>query len=85
MGKITDLLHEFQKLFSTKFSKMKDISGNLGGIKIPFKPDVKPLKQQPYRLNLRYKEHVKAELEWMIDDGIIEPIKESEWISLTIV
>ena len=30
MAKITDLLHEFQYLFPTKFSKMKGIVGDLG-------------------------------------------------------
>ena len=44
MGKVTDLLHEFQDLFPTKFSKMKGISGDLGEMKIPLKPYVKPVK-----------------------------------------
>ena len=30
MGKITDLLHEFQDLFPTKFSEMKGIVEDLG-------------------------------------------------------
>ena len=41
MAKITNLLHEFQDLFPTKFSEMKGILGNLGEMKIPLKPDVK--------------------------------------------
>ena len=61
VGNIMDLLHEFQYLFPTKFSEMKGIVGDLGEMKIPLKPDAKPIKQRPYRLNLRYKEKVKAE------------------------
>ena len=53
--KITELLHEYQDLFPTNFSKMKGIIGNLGEMKIPLKPDAKPVKQCPYRLNPRYK------------------------------
>ena len=56
---------------------MEGIVGDLGEIKIPLKPGAKPVKQRPYRLNPRYKENVKTELEKMLDAGIIEPIKES--------
>ena len=34
MAKIMDLLHEFQDLFSTWFSEMKGILGDLGEMKI---------------------------------------------------
>ena len=38
-----------------------------------------------YRLNPRYKERVKDELDRMLDAGIIEPVEESEWISPMVV
>ena len=38
VGKIIDLLHEFQDMFSTIFSEMKGIVGDLGEIKIPMNP-----------------------------------------------
>ena len=47
MEKNTDLLHEFQDLFPTKFSEMKGILGDLGEMKIP----LKPVKQRLYCLN----------------------------------
>ena len=52
MAKITNLLHEFQDLFLTKFSEMKGILGDLGEMKIPLNLDAKPMRQRPYRLNL---------------------------------
>ena len=64
---------------------MKGIIGNLGEMKIPLKPDAKPVKQCPYRLNPRYKKKVKAELDCMLDAGIIEPIEESEWINPIVI
>ena len=85
MAKITDLLHEFQDLFPTKFSEMKGILGNLGEMKIPFKLDVKPIRQRPYLLNLWYKERVKAELDRMLDARIIDLVEESEWINPMVV
>ena len=47
-------------------------------MKIPLRPNAKPSRQRPYRLNPRYKEKVKDELDRMLDAGIIETIKESE-------
>ena len=49
-------------------------------MKIPLKPDAKPVRQRPYRMNPRYKDRVKAEIDRMLDDGIIKPVEESEWI-----
>ena len=41
MEKITDLLHDFQDLFPTKFSEMKGILSDLGEMKILLKPNAK--------------------------------------------
>ena len=46
---------------------MKGILGDLGDMKIPLRPDAKRSKKQPYRLNPRYKEKVKSELDQMLD------------------
>ena len=85
MEKITNLLHEFQYLFPMKFSEMKGILGDLGEMKIPLKPDAKPVRQRPYFLYLLYKERVKAKLDRMLGAGKIEPIEELEWISSMVV
>ena len=85
MAKVTDLLHEFKDLFPTRFSEMKGILGDLGEMKIMLKPDAKPMWQRPYWLNPRYKDHVKADIDQILDAGIIEPVEESEWISPMVV
>ena len=54
-------------------------------MKIPLKPYAKLVKQRPYRLNPRYKEKVKAELDLMLDAGIIELVEESEWINPIVI
>ena len=77
VGNITDLLHEFQDLFPTKFSEMKGIDGDLGEMKIPFRPNAKPVKKLPYKLNPHYKEKVKVELDRMLEGGVTEPVEES--------
>ena len=71
MAKITDLLHKFQDLFLTKFSEMKGILGESSEMKIPLNPDAKPMNQGHYRLNPRYKECVKEELDQMLVVGFI--------------
>jgi len=64
---------------------MKGIHGDLGVMKIPLKEGAKPVKQRPYRLNPRYKENVKQELDKMLTVGIIKLVDESEWVSPMVV
>jgi hypothetical protein len=80
IDKITEFLHEYQDLFLTNFTNMKGIKGPMGEMRIPLKPDAKPVKQRPYRLNPKYKEKVKIDLDRMLEAGIIELVEESEWI-----
>jgi hypothetical protein len=80
IDKITELLHEYQDLFPTKFTDMKGIKGPMGEMRIPLNLDARLVKQRPYRLNPKYKEKVKIELDRMLEAGIIEPVEESEWI-----
>jgi hypothetical protein len=83
--KITELLHEYQDLFPTKFTDMKGIKGPMGEMRIPLNLDQIPFKQRPYRLNPKYKEKVKIELHGMLEARIIEPVEELEWISPMVV
>ena len=85
VGQIVDLLHDYQDLFPTKFIEMKGIVRDLGVMRIPLKEDARLVKQRPYRLNPRYKEKVKDEIDKMLAAGIIEPVEESEWVSPMVV
>jgi hypothetical protein len=85
IDKITELLQEYQDLFPTTFTDMKGIKGPMGEMRIPLKPDARPFKQRPYRLNLKYMDKVMIELDIMLEAGIIEPVEESEWISPMVV
>ena len=55
VDKVVELFHEYQDLFPTKFSDLKEIIGDLGAMKITLKLDAKLIKQRPYRLNPKYK------------------------------
>jgi hypothetical protein len=85
VDKVAELLREYQDLFPTKITDLKGIVGDLGMMKITLKPDAKPVKQRPYRLNPKYKEKVRVELDKMLAAGIIEPVEESDWVSPMVV
>jgi hypothetical protein len=55
ISKIIELFHEYRDLFPTNFTDMKGIKGPIGEMKIPLKPDARPVKKRPYRLNPKYK------------------------------
>jgi hypothetical protein len=74
-------LHEYQELFPNIFLEIKGISRDLGEMEIPLKTGAKTVRQRPYRLNPKYKEKVKAEIDRMLDATIIEIMVELEWIS----
>jgi hypothetical protein len=64
---------------------MKGIAGELGEMKIPLKPETRPFRKIPYSLNPVYKKKVKAEIDRILEAGIIEPVEESKWISPMVV
>jgi len=54
-------------------------------MKLMLKLDAKPIKNLPYRLNLRIKEKVKKEIENMLVIGLIFLVDEAEWVSLFVI
>jgi hypothetical protein len=54
-------------------------------MKIPLRSEARPIRQRPYRLKPIYKKKVKAEIDTMLEAGIIEPIEEYEWVSPMVV
>jgi hypothetical protein len=56
---------------------MKGIKVSMGEMKLPLKLDARLVKQRPYRLNPKYKEKVKIELDWMLEARLIEHVEES--------
>jgi hypothetical protein len=52
---------------------------------IPLKYEARLIRQRPYKLNPIYKKKVKAEIDRMLEAGIIEPIHQSEWVSPMVV
>jgi hypothetical protein len=42
---ITELFHEYNDLFPTTFTEMKGIVRELGKMKIPLRPEARPIRQ----------------------------------------
>jgi hypothetical protein len=59
MNEVHSLFHKYEDFFPKTFSKLKCIKGAMGEMKIELKPDSRPVKHGPYRLNPRIKEKVK--------------------------
>ena len=51
---------EYSDMFPSMVSEMKGVAGKFGEMNIPLKPEDKQIKKRPYRLNLVYKQRVKA-------------------------
>lgn len=85
VDKVVELLHEYQDLFPSKFTNLKGTIKDLGMMKITLNLNKKLVKQRPYHLNSKYKEKVYLQLDKMLTAGIIEPIEESDWVSLMLV
>jgi hypothetical protein len=75
---ITELLHEYSNMFPITFTDMKGIEGELGEMRTLLKPKARLVRQRPYRLNLVYKQKVKAEFHRMFEFVIKEPVEESD-------
>ena len=54
-------------------------------MKFDLRPDAKPVKHRPYRLNPRVKEKVKKEIDCMLAAVLIFAVEESEWISPIVI
>jgi hypothetical protein len=74
---ITELLHEYNDLFPTTFTKIKGIERELVEMNIPLRDEARPIIQRPYRLNPIYKKKFKVEIDRMLEVVIIEPVEES--------
>jgi hypothetical protein len=55
MNKVQSLVWEYEDLFPKTFSELKGIKGAMGEMKIDLKPNSRPVKHRPYRLNPRIK------------------------------
>jgi hypothetical protein len=72
---ITKLLREYNDLFPMTLTEMKGIARDLEEMRMPLKTEARSVRERPYKLNLIYKQKLKAEINRMLEDGIIESLE----------
>jgi len=81
--KLVSMLKRHKSALAWKISDIKGINPSLCRHKILMEDNFKSVIQPQRRLNLNMKEVVKAEMVKLLDAGIIYPISDSAWVSLT--
>lgn len=64
---------------------MKGVDHSLGEMMIKLKEGVCSVRNRISRMNPNLRVKVKEEIDKMLKSGIIEPIKESKWVSLMVI
>jgi len=82
-GKLLQTLKMHKNALGWTIADMKGISPLICTHKIYLEEDVKPSREMQRRLNPNMKEVVKNEVIKLLDNGIIYPIFDSKWVSLT--
>ena len=73
------LLCKFIHLFAFNYKDLRAVT--LETHKIELVQNAKGVRQKPYRMNPKYAEVVKVELEKLSEAGFIRPVENTEWVS----
>jgi hypothetical protein len=79
--KFTELLHEFQDVFTWSCEDLCGFDPTLIKHAIPIKEGIKLIRQKQRPINPVLEATIRKELEKLLKDGIIFPVKYSEWVS----
>jgi hypothetical protein len=79
--KFTELLREFQDVFSWSYEDFRGFDPALIQHAIPIKEGIKPVRQKQRPINPSLEATIRKELGKLLKAGIIFPVKYSEWVS----
>jgi hypothetical protein len=79
--KLAKLLGEFQDVFAWSYEDLHGFDPALIHHVVPIKEGIKPVRQKQRPINLALEATIRKELENLLKDGIIFPVKYSEWVS----
>ncbi|MCO5583833.1 hypothetical protein L7F22_037748 [Adiantum nelumboides] len=79
LNQVISFMHSFKDVFAWSYKDLEGIPQELGVHTIPLVEGAKPVRGRAYKLNPKYAEAVKLELEKMQEAGIIVPVEHSEW------
>jgi hypothetical protein len=79
--KFARLLGEFQDVFAWSYEDLCGFDLSLIHHAIPIKEGIKPVRKKQRPINPALEATIRKELEKLLKDGIIFPVKYSEWVS----
>ena len=74
------LLRKFIYLFPFNYKDLREVT--LKTHKIELVQNTKAVRQKTYRMNPKYAEVVKVELEKLLEARFIRPVENTKWVSL---
>jgi hypothetical protein len=80
-SKFARLLGEFQDVFSWSYEDIRGFDPSLIQHAIPIKEDIQLVRKKQRHINPVLEENIRKELEKLLKDGIIFPVKYSKWVS----
>ena len=83
VGKLSKVLWEHRGAIGWTITDLKGISPSICNHKIFLEEDAKPIRKMQRQLNLNMHEVVKKEVRKLLDIGVIYPILDCPWVSLT--
>jgi hypothetical protein len=79
--KFSKLLGEFQDVFAWSYEDLRGFDPTLIQHAIPIKEGIKPVRKKQRPINPALEATISKELEKLLKDGIIFPVKYYEWVS----
>ena len=80
-SRILEVLKEFKDCFAWDYSELPGLDRQLVEHKLPMKPDAKPIKQKPRRMEPKITLKVKEEVNRLLKARFIRTARYVEWIS----
>ncbi|RDX83817.1 Retrovirus-related Pol polyprotein from transposon gypsy, partial [Mucuna pruriens] len=80
--KLLEVLRKHKKAIGWKLSDLSGINPSICMHRILMEKEIKPIRQQQRKLNLKLLDVVKKEVTKLIATRIIYPISDSQWVSL---
>jgi len=80
-AQIVELLKKYKDCFAWDYHEMPGLSRDIVELKLPIKPDKKPVKQAPRRFAPKIQSKIKEEIKRLLKCGFIRTAKYVHWLA----
>jgi hypothetical protein len=78
---IIELLKKYKDCFAWDYNEMPGLSRYMGELKLPIRPDKKPMKQTPRRFAPQILSKIKEEIQILLKCGFIRTARYVDWLA----